>query len=94
MSDDNWYDPKPPTLEECARVVKSLTICINFLKGERLRERTDTTTNRNATPSDGSVQGEGTLTDAERDALEFAVETGRVATHDTAILRTLLERLK
>jgi hypothetical protein len=35
-----------------------------------------------------------TLTDAERDALEFAVATGRVATHDTAILRTLLERMK
>jgi hypothetical protein len=34
------------------------------------------------------------LTDEEREALEFAVETGRVATHDTAILRTLLERLK
>ena len=37
MSDDNWYDPKPPTLEECARVVKSLTLCITFLKRERLR---------------------------------------------------------
>jgi hypothetical protein len=35
-----------------------------------------------------------TLTDEERDALEFAVETGRVATHDAAILRKLLERLK
>jgi len=34
-----------------------------------------------------------TLTDAERDALEFAVETGRVATHDAAPLRSLLERL-
>jgi hypothetical protein len=35
-----------------------------------------------------------TLTDEERDALEFAVETGRVATHDAATLRKLLERLK
>jgi hypothetical protein len=34
------------------------------------------------------------LTDAERNALEFAVETGRVATHDAATLRALLERLK
>ena len=33
------------------------------------------------------------LTDEEHDALEFAVETGRVATHDEAILRKLLERL-
>ena len=34
------------------------------------------------------------MTEAEHDALEFAVETGRVATHDQAILRSLLERLK
>ena len=33
------------------------------------------------------------LTDEEHDALEFAVETGRVATHDEAILRKLLVRL-
>ena len=34
------------------------------------------------------------LTDDERNALEFAVETGRVAMHDEAALRKLLERLK
>jgi hypothetical protein len=46
-----------------------------------------------------SVQGgnvtvtmDATLTDEERNALEFAVETGRVATHDAATLRGLLER--
>ena len=33
------------------------------------------------------------LTEAEHDALEFAVETGRVAMHDEATLRKLLERL-
>jgi hypothetical protein len=33
------------------------------------------------------------LTEAEHDALEFVVETGRVAMHDEAILRKLLERL-
>jgi hypothetical protein len=33
------------------------------------------------------------LTEAEHDALEFAVETGRVAIDDDAILRKLLERL-
>ena len=33
------------------------------------------------------------LTEAEHDALEFAVETGRVAMHDEATLRNLLERL-
>ena len=33
-----------------------------------------------------------TLTEAEHDAIEFAVETGRVAIHDDAILRNLLER--
>jgi len=41
-----------------------------------------------------SVAARPTLTDEERDALEFAVETGRVATHDAATLRSLLERLK
>lgn len=35
-----------------------------------------------------------TLTDEERDALEFVVETGRVATHDETTLRNLLERTK
>jgi len=38
--------------------------------------------------------GEPTLTDEERDALEFVVETGRVATHDETTLRNLLERTK
>ena len=37
--------------------------------------------------------GEPHLTEAEHDALEFAVETGRVAIHDDAILRKLLERM-
>ena len=36
---------------------------------------------------------QSTLTDEEHDALEFAVETGRVASHDEATLRKLLERL-
>jgi hypothetical protein len=61
---------------------------------ESSEKRTNTNTDRDTTPREGSVQGEGTLTGEERDALEFAVETGRVATHDTAILRTLLERMK
>ena len=38
--------------------------------------------------------GEPALTDEERDALEFVVETGRVATHDETTLRNLLERTK
>lgn len=41
-----------------------------------------------------TVTLDATLTEAEHDALEFAVETGRVAIHDDAILRKLLERLK
>jgi hypothetical protein len=35
-----------------------------------------------------------TLSGEERDALEFVVETGRVATHDETTLRNLLERTK
>jgi hypothetical protein len=38
--------------------------------------------------------GEPHLTESEHDALEFAVETGRVAIHDDATLRKLLERLR
>jgi hypothetical protein len=41
-----------------------------------------------------TVTMDATLTDAERDALEFVVETGRVATHDETTLRNLLERTK
>ena len=33
------------------------------------------------------------ITEAEHDALEFVVETGRVAIHDEATLRNLLARL-
>jgi hypothetical protein len=55
--------------------------------------RMNTNMNRDATPSEGSVNEGCTLTDAERLALEFAVETGRVATHDAATLRNLLARL-
>jgi hypothetical protein len=57
-------------------------------------KRTNTNTNRDTTPGQGSVRDEGALTDAEQQALEFAIETGRVATHDAATLRKLLERLK
>jgi hypothetical protein len=57
-------------------------------------KRMNATMNRDTTPGDGSVQNGGTITDAEREAIEFAVETGKVATHDCAILRKLLERTK
>jgi hypothetical protein len=52
-----------------------------------------TNTNRDTTPGDGSVQGEGTLTDEEREAVEDAVAEltpGPIA----ATLRSLLERLR
>ena len=55
-------------------------------------KRTNAAMNRDATPSEGSVQGEGTITDAEREAVEDAVAEltpGPIA--DT--LRSLLERL-
>jgi len=92
MSDDNDNDPPLPTLEECEGVVRKLTICINFLKRERLRS--SMAEQRFCEPPvAGSSPAVGFLTDAERDALEFAVATGRVATHDQATLRSLLERL-
>ena len=50
-----------------------------------------------AAPSDGSVQGEGTLTDAEREAVEQAIDAsdGMVPAEPWAIatLRGLLERI-
>ena len=56
-------------------------------------KRMNTNTNRETTHSEGSMHEGCALTDAERLALEFAVGTGRVATHDVATLRSLLERL-
>ena len=47
---------------------------------ESREKRTNTTIRRDATPSECSVRGEGTLTDAEREAVEFAAATCRVAT--------------
>jgi hypothetical protein len=41
-----------------------------------------------------TVTLDATLTDEERDALEFVVETGRVAIHDETTLRNLFERTK
>jgi len=56
-------------------------------------KRMNTNTNRDTTPGQDSVQGKGTLTDAERAALEGAIkwyDNCRAA----ATLRKLLERLK
>jgi hypothetical protein len=49
--------------------------------------------NRDATPVEGSVQGEGTLTDEERAALLTAADL-LIGSRPGAILRKLLERLK
>jgi hypothetical protein len=60
---------------------------------ESNEKRMNTTTNRDATPGEVSVQGEGTLTDAEREAIGWYAGYGRDGLHaDT--LRTLLERTK
>jgi hypothetical protein len=61
-------------------------------------KRTNAAMNRDATPSEGSVQGEGALTDAEREAISFFA-TLRGGDFDSclpraATLRELLERLK
>jgi hypothetical protein len=45
-----------------------------------------------ATPGEGSVQGEGTLTDAEREALHWFAHYG-LPEHRAATLRSLLDRL-
>jgi hypothetical protein len=57
-------------------------------------KRMNTTMNRDTTPGDGSVQGEGTLTDAEREVLKHEVELAEYQQrHDlVATLRGLLER--
>jgi hypothetical protein len=62
-------------------------------------KRTNTTMNRDTTHADGSVQGEGTLTDEELDAIEHGLE--RLELHyDTesefsaGTLRKLLKRMR
>jgi hypothetical protein len=52
-----------------------------------------TNTNRDTTPGDGSVQGEGTLTKKERKAVAFAAEHFGAFKNQAATLRKLLERL-
>jgi hypothetical protein len=70
--------------------------------GESNKKRTNTTTNRDTTPSDGSARGEGAITDAEREAVEEAVEIVddhaveydcKLSSGVAATLRSLLERL-
>jgi hypothetical protein len=56
-------------------------------------KRTNTTMNRDAPPREGSVQGEGTITDAEREAVETAVRWLEPYPPVAATLRNLLERL-
>jgi hypothetical protein len=56
-------------------------------------KRVNTTMNRDATPSDGSVQDEGTLTKKERKAVAFAAEHFGAFKNQAATLRSLLERL-
>ena len=60
---------------------------------ESNEKRMNTTTNRDATPGEVSVQGEGTLTDAEREAIAFAAEHFGAFKNQAATLRWLLERL-
>lgn len=97
MSDDNFYDPKPPTLEECARVVKSLTLGIAFLKRESLRSSM-AEQQFCKLPVAGSSPAVGSLTPEEREAIQWFSqlsygEGGRVPDY-AATLRSLLERLK
>ena len=56
-------------------------------------KRVNTTMNRDATPSDGSVQDEGALTKKERKAVAFAAEHFGAFKNQAATLRKLLERL-
>ena len=94
MSDDSFYDPKPPTLEECARVVKKLTICINFLKRESLRSSMEEPLICNQQVA-GSSPAVGSLTDEERGAIREGADALYGDSHDAeaATLWRLLERL-
>ena len=87
-------------LVERVRITQSLLDDNEKLRAENasLREAIRRLADQDATLS---VQGgnvtvtmDATLTEAEHDALEFVVETGRVAMHDADTLRKLLERLK
>jgi hypothetical protein len=66
---------------------------------ESNEKRTNTNTNRDATPSEGSVHGGCTLTDEELDAIEHGLErlelrSDTESEHSADTLRSLLERLK
>jgi len=60
-----------------------------------LRERGTAVSDNRVTGNQREMEyPQHSLTDEERDALEFAVETGKVATHDAATLRNLLDRFR
>lgn len=91
---------KDPLCEEAAAEIERLLLELSVQKActvagreeiERLR-----TLATHATPGEGSVQGKGTLTDEEREAVEAAIssEYSRGAWHWADTLRSLLERLK
>lgn len=68
---------------------------------ESNEKRTNTAMNRDATPSEGSVQGEGTLTDEEREAIKAGISAcedivyGGATDQEAAdTMRRLLDRLK
>lgn len=58
-------------------------------------EPADATPTTHATPSEGSVQGAGTLTDEEREAIDVAAEaySDDYGERFAEVLRNLLERL-
>ena len=86
-------------LVERVRITQSLLDDNEKLRAENasLRDAIRRLAEQDATLSvcDGNVTVtlDATLTEAEHDALEFVVATGRVAMHDEATLRNLLERL-
>jgi hypothetical protein len=47
-----------------------------------------------ATPGEGSVQGEGTLTDEEREAVELLLEYSSLRAKDEMVFRSLLKRAR
>jgi hypothetical protein len=56
-------------------------------------KRTNSTMNRDTTPGQDSVQGKGTLTDAEREAIEWCIFQQATPQRTAVTLRRLLERL-
>jgi hypothetical protein len=76
-----------------SETVPAMAKCTERENASKAEKRTNTSANREATPGECSVRGEGTLTDAEREAVEWCIFQQATPQRVAVTLRRLLERL-